>query len=650
MAERTMGRLTNLVARYPLVGAGILAGIVVAALALGGQKEAAQGIASIFALPVAVFRAGSMIKGLFHGRWGIDLLAVTAICATVAVGEYVASLVIVLMLTGGEALEDYAQGRATRELTALLSRSPRGAHREETSGAIVDIGIDAVRPGDVLVVKPGETVPVDGVLLSASGAFDESALTGESLPVERTQGGSLLSGAVNGPAVVRMEASATAKESHYSQIVALVEEAAASRAPTVRLADRYAVPFTLVAFVLAGVGWLVSGEPVRFVQVLVVATPCPLLIAAPVAFLAGTSRAAKAGVIIKNAGTLEQLSKVKTAVFDKTGTLTKGKPTLVDIRPAGQDPPSKDLLLRLAASAEQYSSHVFAASVISAARERGLPLLPGAAATEHATNGVAARVGGHDIVVGKPAFVRGHVHGFEASTLSAGQLAVYVGVDGRYAGSLIMSDPLRANAVETLTALRGLGVHESMLLTGDTDSTAKAIAAEAGVRTVLAECLPGDKVSAVAALKSRPVMMVGDGVNDAPVLAAADVGIAMGARGATAASESADVVIMLDDLSKVAVAVDVGQHTLRVARSSIWAGILLSLVLMGIAFGGFIPAVAGALLQELVDLATILNALRALEGRRPNGRRARSGRPTGAGGTSTAPVHPRVQSAGRARG
>ncbi|WP_347110880.1 heavy metal translocating P-type ATPase [Paenarthrobacter sp. S56] len=589
MAEPTMARLTNLATRYPLVGAGILAVVVVAVLAVGGQKEAAQGIASIFALSVAAYRAGSMVKGLFHGRWGIDLLAVTAIGATVAVGEYAASLVIVLMLTGGEALEDYAQGRATRELTALLSRSPRGAHREEASGAIVDIGIDSVRPGDVLVVKPGETVPVDGVLLSASGAFDESALTGESLPVERSQGGSLLSGAVNGPAVVRMEASATAKESHYSQIVALVEEAAASRAPTVRLADRYAVPFTLVAFVVAGAGWLVSGDPVRFAQVLVVATPCPLLIAAPVAFLAGTSRAAKAGVIIKNAGTLEQLSKVKTAVFDKTGTLTKGKPTLVEVRPSGQDPPSKDLLLQLAASAEQYSSHVFAASVISAARDRNLPLLPGAAATEHATNGVAARVGGHDIVVGKPAFVRGHVRGFEASALNAGQLAVYVGVDGKYAGSLIMSDPLRANAVDTLATLRGLGVHESMLLTGDTASTAKAIAAEAGVRTVLAECLPGDKVSAVAALKRRPVMMVGDGVNDAPVLAAADVGIAMGARGATAASESADVVIMLDDLSKVAVAVDVGQHTLRVARSSIWTGILLSIVLMGIAFGGLHP-------------------------------------------------------------
>lgn len=466
-----------------------------------------------------------------------------------------------------------------------MKRSPRNAHRVEASGDLADIAVEDVNPGDVLLVKPAETVPVDGELLSEAGSFDESALTGESLPVERSRGGSVLSGTVNGPAAVRIKATATAKESQYSQIVALVHGAAASRAPTVRLADRYAIPFTVVAFAMAGVAWFISGDPVRFVEVLVVATPCPLLIAAPVAFLAGTSRAAKAGVIIKNAGTLEQLSKVRTAVFDKTGTLTAGKPTLVAVRRAGSDSPGEETLLQLAASAEQFSSHVFATSVMASAAERGLPLLPSTAATEHATNGVAARVGNHDVVVGKAAFVREQTTGFEHSELAGGQLAIYVGVDGRYAGTLIMSDPLRVNAVDTLWKLRELGVRESLLLTGDAESTARSIAAQAGMETVLAECLPGDKVRAVAGLKTRPVMMVGDGVNDAPVLAAADVGIAMGARGATAASESADVVILLDDLSKVAVAVDVGQYTLRIARTSIWTGILLVLVLMVFAYG-----------------------------------------------------------------
>jgi heavy metal translocating P-type ATPase len=626
------------------VGAILLVGLLVAVLLLSGQDAAAQGIASIFAAAVALYRAGSMVKALFRGRWGIDLLAITAIGATVVVGEYIAALVIVLMLTGGEALEDYAQGRATRELTDLLKRSPRNAHRVGESGDLTDIAVEDINPGDVLLVKPAETVPVDGELLSEAGSFDESALTGESLPVERSYGGSVLSGTVNGPSAVRIKATATAKESQYSQIVALVQEAAASRAPTVRLADRYAIPFTVVAFVLAGVAWFMSGDPVRFVEVLVVATPCPLLIAAPVAFLAGTSRAAKAGVIIKNAGTLEQLSKVRTAVFDKTGTLTAGKPSLVAVRRAEADSPSVETLLQLAASAEQFSSHVFATSVMASAAERGLPLLPSTAATEHATNGVAARVGSHDVVVGKAAFVRVQTTGFEQSELAGGQLAIHVGIDGRYAGTLIMSDPLRVNAVDTLEKLRQLGIRESLLLTGDAESTARSIAAQAGMETVLAECLPGDKVRAVAGLTTRPVMMVGDGVNDAPVLAAADVGIAMGARGATAASESADVVILLDDLSKVAVAVDVGQYTLRIARTSIWTGIVLSLVLMVFASWGFIVPVAGALLQELVDLATILNALRALGKKQPRGSRPRET------GPSSVRVRPPAQNAGRARG
>ena len=384
----------------------------------------------------------------------------------------------------------------------------------------------------------------------------------------------------------------------------------------VRLADRYAIPFTILAFVLAGLGWYFSQDPGRFAQVLVVATPCPLLIAAPVAFLAGTSRAARSGIIIKNGGTLEQLARVQTAVFDKTGTLTHGRPTLHGIRlpKSAAGLISEDRLLQLAASAEQYSSHVLAASVIDAARHRSLDLLPGSDANEHATQGVTATCGGHRVAVGKPDFVRSVTSGFEEADVAGGQLAVYVGVDGRFAGALIMSDPLRANAVGTLAHLRRLGVGETLLLTGDALPTAEKIAAQSGISRVQAGCLPGDKVAIVAGLLKRPVMMVGDGVNDAPVLAAAEVGVAMGARGSTAASESADVVIMLDDLSRAALAVDIGQRTIRIALASIWIGILLSVGLMVAAVFGYIPAVAGALLQELVDLATILNALRALRG------------------------------------
>ncbi|HET7139130.1 MAG TPA: heavy metal translocating P-type ATPase [Arthrobacter sp.] len=614
----TLTTLRTWMIRFPLVAGAVAAGMAVALLLAGGQSSAAQWTASIFALLVAVVRTGSMLRELRNGRWGIDLLAVTAIAATVAVGEYVAALIIVLMLAGGEALEEISRGRATKELRSLLERVPERAHRELPGSPAEDIPAGEVRPGDTLLIKPAEVVPVDGRLLSASGSFDESTLTGESLPVEHVAGETLLSGSVNGENAVRMVATSTAKDSQYSRIVALVQEAASSRPPVVRLADKYAIPFTLFAFLLAGAGWYFSQEPVRFAQVLVVATPCPLLIAAPVAFLAGTSRAAHAGIIIKNGGTLERLARVRTAVFDKTGTLTHGRPSLHSIRisrgAAGLI--TADQLLQLAASAEQYSSHVLAAAVIDAARQRGLELVRGTNASEHATQGVTARCGNRSVAVGKPDFVRSVASGFEEVGLAGGQLAVYVGIDGRFVGALIMSDPLRANAVSTLAGLRALGIEETLLLTGDARTTAEKIASQAGITRVRSGCLPGDKVAIVAGLRERPVMMVGDGVNDAPVLAAADVGIAMGAKGSTAASESADVVIMLDDLSKAALAVDIGRRTVRIALASIWTGILLSIVLMVAAVFGYIPAVAGALLQEAVDLATILNALRALHGGR----------------------------------
>lgn len=599
--------------RYPLVAATLLCGLLVAGLLLGGEAVAAQWTASLYALFITVRLTADMIRSVVRGRLGIDLLAVAAVASTVAVGEYIASLIVVLMLSGGRALEDFAQGRARRELSALLERAPQIAHRVKAGRAAEDISVEEVRPGDMLLLRPAEVVPVDGVLASESGSFDEAALTGESLPVEKTAGDQVMSGSVNGPSAVRMQASATVADSHYSRIVALVQQAAASRAPVVRMADRYAVPFTLFAFVLAGAAWLASGDPGRFAEVLVVATPCPLLIAAPVAFVAGMGRASRAGIIVKNGGTLEKLSRIRVAAFDKTGTLTGGRPVLLEIRAAGKGAGiGTDELLQWAASAEQYSSHVLAASVMEAAARRNLPLLAARDATEYATHGVWADFGSCTVVVGKRSFVAEKAAWVEKARLTSGQMAVYVGVDGVFAGALIMSDAVRPNAAQTLEQLRRLGIRETLMLTGDAKETAEHIAAELGITRIQAECLPADKVEAVEALPSRPVMMIGDGVNDAPVLAAADVGVAMGAKGSTAASESADVVIMLDDLSKVARAVEIGQRSVKVALQSIWIGIILSTGLMIIAAFGYIPAVVGALSQELVDLATILNALRAL--------------------------------------
>jgi len=602
--------------RYPVVALTCLVLAATLVLLQSGMELQVRILASAYAALIVVVRAAGMVRALREGRWGIDLLALTAIASTVAVGEYLAALVVILMLIGGEALENFAQGRAARELRSLLDRAPRFAHREQAGAVLVDTPIGEVVPGDVLVVRPSELVPVDGELLSESAILDESSLTGESLPVERARGQLLLSGAVNGVAAIRIRAAATAEDSQYSRIIALVEEASSSRAPVVRLADRYAVPFTLLALAMAGTAWFLSGEPLRFAQVLVVATPCPLLIAAPVAFLAGTSQAAHKGIIIKNTRTLEQLAKARSAVFDKTGTLTSGRPVLDEVRlaPGHGERLGSQRILQLAASAEQYSSHVLAASVIEAAKAANLELLPVQQASENATHGVEAVCGGRRVVVGKAGLVRSLSTGFREAAVQSGQLAVHVAVDGEYAGALIMKDPLRRNAVDTLARLHDLGVRKTMLLTGDAQATAAHIAEEAGIGHVQAECLPEDKVNSVAAMAERPVLMVGDGVNDAPVLAAADVGIAMGAKGATAASESADVVIMLDDLSKVAQAVAIGKRTMAVALVSIWTGIGLSVVLMAIAMTGFIPAVAGALLQELVDLATILNGLRALHG------------------------------------
>lgn len=598
-------------ARYPMVLATVAVGLLGGVLEISGQSDGARWLISGFAVLIALLQARRMIKDLRAGTYGIDLLAITAIGSTVAVGEYWAALVVCLMLSGGEALEDYAAGRARRELTGLLENAPHTAHRLRTGGGPEDVPVEEVEVGDRLLVRPFEVVPVDGVLLSAAATFDESSLTGESLPVERTRGEELLSGAVNGGEAIEVRAAANASESQYQRIIALVREAQESKAPFVRLADRVAVPFTLGALALAAGAWAVSGDPSRAAEVLVVATPCPLIIAAPVAFMAGMSRAASNGIIVKSSGTLEQLARVKTAAFDKTGTLTHGRPQVTEVDAVGIGP---DQMLALAAGIEQYSSHPLAAAVVAAARGKTTGVPRAQDVTEVPANGVRGVVAGRAVVVGSGRFITAET-GERTEPPPAGASGVHVAVDGAYAGCIALADELRLETRATMASLRRAGIASTVMLTGDGEQVARHIAQQAGIDDVRAELLPEDKVAAVRAAEARPVMMVGDGVNDAPVLAAADVGVAMGARGSSAASESADVVITVDDLARSARAVHIGKRTMLVAWQAIWIGVGMSVLLMLIAAAGLLPAIIGAWLQEVVDLACILWALRA---RRPS--------------------------------
>ncbi len=605
-----MTRLLALVRRFPLVAVTVAIGLVAGALVAAGLEPAARWLISLYALAIAAVEAVRMVRGLLSKQFGLDILAVTAIVSTILVGEYWASLVIVLMLTGGEALEVAAAGRAQRELRALLDRVPQLAHRIDADGSIVDVAADQVRVGDRLLVRPAEIVPVDAELASPLGDFDESSLTGESLPVDKVAGDPVLSGSVNGPSAVEVVATALAADSQYQRIVELVRDAASSKAPLVRLADRYALPFTAVSLGIAGVAWALSGDPVRFAEVLVVATPCPLLIAAPVAFMGGMSSAAKRGIVMKNAGSLEKLARAHTVAFDKTGTLTRGRPAVVA---AHAEPGfAHDDFVQLVASAERYSSHVLAESLQRAAVERGLPLLDAVEAREVAAHGVIATISGRQVVVGKPGFVAEHAPDTAERPGASGEAVVYAAIDGRFAGVVVLRDAVRDDAPATLAALRALGVARILMVTGDIGATARPIAAGLGITEVHAECLPDDKVRIIREAQPRPVVMVGDGVNDAPVLAVSDVGIAMGAKGSTAASESADVVILLDDIARVARAVAIGQRTVRIALQSIWLGIAISIGLMLVAAVGLLPAIAGAALQEVVDLVAILGALRAV--------------------------------------
>ncbi len=601
----------RLPARYPYLLVAAAVALAAGVLALSGNAFVAPWLAAAYAALMAARAAMSAVRTIRSGSAGVDVLAVIAVVAALAVGEWWAAFVIGMMLATGEALEDYAAHRARRDLRALIDRSPTQAARMGPDGTVEIVSVDVLSPGETILVRSGEVVPADAELLDAQGVFDESSLTGEPLPKELRVGDEVPSGAVNGASPAKMRVIRPASASQYQQIVALVEAASRSRAPMVRLADRIALPFTLTAVAIAGAAWWISGEPSRFAEVLVVATPCPLIIAAPVAFIAGMSRAAHSGIVVKTGGALEQLARTRAVAFDKTGTITSGSPHVVGTRPVpGVDP--RQLLL-WAAAVEQTSPHVSARAIVAAAHDLGEPLLPIADAQDFPGEGAVAVVGGRTVVVGKRSFVetmiRGSLPEFEPE---AGEQPVYVATDGHLAGLLVLKDRARPEAAEVITKLRAVRPPLRLLmLSGDEHAAAERVARGVGIAEVHAPCTPQEKLSVMSEVPQRPLTMVGDGVNDAPVLAAADVGIAMGAAGATAASDSADVVLLVDDLRGVLRARSISLRTVAVAMQSIGIGVALSLILMVVAAFGAIPALLGAWLQEAVDLASILWALRA---------------------------------------
>ncbi|WP_407885749.1 heavy metal translocating P-type ATPase [Levilactobacillus sp. N40-8-2] len=561
----------------------------------------AQIVITGLGLLLAIIMFIEMVRTLRSGKFGVDLLAITAVLATLAVGEYWAALIVLLMLTGGDALEDFAASRANSELQELLNNSPQTAHRAD-GDQLTDIAVSLVAVGDRLLVKPGEVMPVDGTLTTGPTTVNEASLTGEARPIEKQAGDMVMSGSVNGEASVYLQAGQTADNSQYQNIVRLVQQAESQPAKFVRMADRYAVPFTLLAYVIAGLAWFFSGDPVRLAEVLVVASPCPLILAAPIALISGMSRASRNGIIVKTGTTLEKLAQVKTFAFDKTGTITQGRLVVDQVVPVTALPAEK--LLQLAASTEQHSGHVLAQSLVAATTE---PLLPATKVNETTAQGVAAMVAGQKVRVGKSSFVT------DDTVEKSNQTAVYVSIAGIYQGYVSFNDRVRPEASQTMTALRTAGAEHLLMISGDRRPIAETIAGEVGIDQVHADCLPADKIKVLADLpaEQRPVAMVGDGINDAPSLATADVGIAMGAHGATAASESADAVVLKDDLTRVSTARQIAQDTMRVAKQAVLIGIFICTGLMLIASFGVIPAIIGAVFQEVVDTVTILYALRA---------------------------------------
>ena len=590
---QTVRRAVHALARRPVV--------IIAAVGLAGGLLARSDVIFLAALLLGgiplVFQT---VRGMLRGQFAADVVASLAIVTAVILGQYFAGVIIVLMQSGGEALEAYAMQRASSALESLMARAPKMAHRLRGSD-VDDVPVDHVVVGDDLVVRPGDLVPVDCEVTDGTSTVDQSALTGEPLPLRAVVGTHLMSGSVNLDGALRVRALRLSNESQYQQIVVLVERARQEKPPIQRLADRFAVWFTPVTLLMCGVAYLVTGSPTSVLAVLVVATPCPLILATPVAVIAGISRAADLGVIVKHGRAIEQLGRARAVVFDKTGTLTLGKPSVSHV---------EGDVLRLAAAVEQFSSHHLAHAIADAGRERYGALPTVTEFQESPGSGVSGFVEGHTVHVGSIRHLR--EAGIAIDEAVGDGTVAYVALDGRVAGTIEFADRLRHQVPSLMQRLAVLGVSDTVMLTGDREGPAEAIAAQAGIRTVRANLLPADKVAAVRDLAKRygNVLMVGDGINDAPALAAATVGVAMGAHGTAISAEAADVVLLVDDIARLGDAMAISRRMRRIALQSIGVGLGVSFVLMVIASLGHITPAAGAVMQEALDAAVILNALR----------------------------------------
>lgn len=606
-----ISRFRPFLVAWPLLG--LVAGL---AARLAGNDALAAVIFVGGSAPVLAVLLAEIVGGLRRGDFGLDIVAALSMSAAIAICEHLAAAIVALMYAGGQYLESFAERRAQREMTALLARVPRSAMLKR-DGVLEEVPVERIEPGDRLLIRRGDVVPVDGRVAGGVAVLDQSALTGEAMPVRLGDGDDVLSGSTNAGDAFDLEAVRRAADSTYAGVVRLAEEAQRSRAPMARMADRYALVFLGVTVLLAGLtGWF-TAEPIRVVAVLVVATPCPLILAVPVALMAGISRAAKSGILIKSGKALEMLARVRALVIDKTGTLTAGTAHIVDIRVSDGMSPSE--VLRIAASLDQASKHIIAETLVAAARAQGLALSVPTTVEDTPGAGLTGRVEGRLVSVGGFQYVADRVGDAELRQLSrtrhAGAVGVAVAIDGKAAGLIILADTVREGSEELLRRLREGGIERIVLATGDRMDVARFVSTGLGLDLVRADLTPDQKVLVVLSeRKNGPVMMIGDGVNDAPALAAADLGVAMGARGAAASSEAADVVLLVDHLDRILPAMAIARRSRAIALQSVVAGMGLSIAAMLAAAGGHLQPVQGALLQEVIDVAVIFNALRALRG------------------------------------